>query len=380
MLKMNRAGLRLGTVTVAALAIAGVAAATPSLADPGDPAAQAQKNSELAKIKDPALRTCVSNALNGKPASTLTRLECPQGNMNSSIKDLTGISVLKNVTEMTFNHAPGGSGTLVSDLRPLSGMTKLTYLSVANSQVSDLRPLSGLTNLTDLILFNNQISDIRPLSGLKKLTVLDLCTNKISNLQPLAGLTNLTDLAVCGNHQISDLRPLSRLTNLTRLNLNDNKISNLQPLSRLTNLTYLNLDGNNISDIKPLAEMTKLNELSLSENKITSIAPLAKIAANEARPEVPLGLLLANVFNETASGSPVTAGKATPIVLKNTQGKAITDLTFSGPGTPTVNKTTGTVTYPVAGTYKVTWKVSFGTMCEFNGTLTQQVTKAQPRR
>ena len=392
MFKVNRARLRLGTVTVAALAIAGIAAATPSIADPGAPAAQDQTNAELVGIKDPVLRDCVSKALGGQPASTLTTLYCPSAE-NYVVKDLTGISVLKNLTKLSM--WSGRRQNEFTDLSPLTGLGKLTILYLGHGSNSDVSPLSGLTNLTELSLDSNNINDIKPLSGLKNLTTLNLGRNTISNLQPLSGLTNLTTLNLNDN-TISDLQPLSRLVNLTNLDLDMNTISNLQPLSRLTNLTYLGLLGNkvsnlqpiprltnltnleigsnNISDISQLSKLTKLNTISLTANKITNVSPLAKLAATQDEN------LLMGVWNQKATGSPAVAGKATPIVLKDFQGKTITDLAFSGPGTPTVNQTTGTVTYPVAGTYTVTWNILFGTRSGFYGTLTQQVNNPQPRR
>ena len=128
--------------------------------------------------------------------------------------------------------------------RKLSNLTRLSLWG-SDKEISDLKPLSGFTNLTYLSIWGNQISDIKPLSG----------------------LTNLTDLNLAGN-QISDIKPLSSLTNLTNLNLWKNQISDIKPLSNLTNLTTLDIDSNQISDIKSLSSLTKLEELRIQANPL----------------------------------------------------------------------------------------------------------------
>jgi len=95
-----------------------------------------------------------------------------------------------------------------------------TELFLSNKQITDLRPLSGLTNLTFLFLDNNQITDLKPLSGLTNLTDLLLNNNSLTDLKPLSTLINLAQLSL-DNNQIGDLKPLSTLTNLTELSLGD---------------------------------------------------------------------------------------------------------------------------------------------------------------
>jgi len=138
------------------------------------------------------------------------------------------------------------SSNQISDLKPITSLTNLTYLDLGDNQISDLKPVASLTNLTDLYLSDNQISDLKPISGLMNLTVLGLSRNQISDLKPVASLTNLTYLDLSGN-QISDLKPISGLKNLTSLGLRGIHISDLK--------------------LKPLAGLTKLTELYLIDNQ-----------------------------------------------------------------------------------------------------------------
>jgi Leucine-rich repeat (LRR) protein len=69
--------------------------------------------------------------------------------------------------------------------------TKLTIdvlLKEANTKNCKLAN-SRLKNISNLSIFENKISDLQPLSGLTKLESLDLRGNKIRDLAPLIGLT-----------------------------------------------------------------------------------------------------------------------------------------------------------------------------------------------
>ena len=236
-------------------------------------------------IPDANLRAVIEDSL-GKardasitPAemASLTRLEAP----HSNISDLTGLEYATSLNHLVLGKVyVGGEGNAnsnqISDISPLSGLTNLTSLNLANNDLSDISPLSGLTNLTFLSLYNNNLSDISPLSGLTNLTSLDLAHNDIS-LSPLSNLTNLTSLGLESN-RIEDLSPLSNLTRLTDLRLARNDIEDLSPLSNLTRLTRLNLVLNGgIVDISPLSNLTRLTDLSLGVNGIKDISPLSNL-------------------------------------------------------------------------------------------------------
>lgn len=87
-------------------------------------------------------------------------------------------------------------GAGISDLSPLSGLTKLRVLVIDNAMVSDLTPLAGITTLQYLELANNHISDLSPLAALSQLSGLDVSGNEISDFSPLYGLQNLNKLKI----------------------------------------------------------------------------------------------------------------------------------------------------------------------------------------
>ena len=203
---------------------------------------------------------------NLSPLSNLTKLT----SLSLSDNSISDISALSNLTNLTWLDLWENS---ISDISVLSNLTNLTWLFFSNNSISDISVLSNLNNLTVLFFSNNSISDISVLSNLNNLEILILSNNSISDISVLSNLTNLTVLFLYSN-SISDISVLSNLTNLTELYLSDNSISDISALSNLTNLTELYLWENSISDISALSNLTNLTVLSLSRNSISDISPL----------------------------------------------------------------------------------------------------------
>jgi small GTP-binding protein len=103
---------------------------------------------------------------------------------------------------------------------------KIIGLSLSGTQITGISVLKDLTNLTRLDLSLNQITDISVLKDLTNLTHLVLRSNKITDISVLHDLTNLTHLYLMDN-KITDISVLKELTNLTQLNLRNNKITHL---------------------------------------------------------------------------------------------------------------------------------------------------------
>ena len=163
--------------------------------------------------------------------------------------------------------------TEVSDLTPISELTKLTRLWLASNKITDISALSELVNLQDIHLADNTVSDLTPLSNLRKLTELRLSNNQITDISPLSDSTTLNLLSLSHN-QITDISPLSDSTNIDFLFLNHNQITDISPLSDLTNLELLSLNDNQINDVSPLVTLTNLNTLDIYGNPIKDIQPL----------------------------------------------------------------------------------------------------------
>ena len=305
-------------------------------------------------IPDTNLRSLLEQALGKGNGDSITDLELDglSGQLDassSSISNLAGLEYCINLTVLNLHD------NQISDLSALSNLlTSLTELDLSQNRISNIRPISNLTKVTDLNLLGNQITDISLLSNLANLIELNLGGNQITDISVLSNLSNLAELNLLGNQLpaeagliiqelkdrsvnvthgfiqepidvnipdanlrkllewelgknagdpinhlemasivsfwglnrlsnfISDLTGLEYCVNLTRLDLRHNQyISDLSPLSNLTKLTHLDLEDNQVRDLSPLANLTSLTHLYLpgraGKNQISDIGPLSNL-------------------------------------------------------------------------------------------------------
>ncbi|MEM9066826.1 MAG: P-loop NTPase fold protein, partial [Planctomycetota bacterium] len=83
------------------------------------------------------------------------------------------------------------SGSDITDVSALSGLTALQELYLSDTGVSDVSALSGLTALQTLSLGDTGVSDVSALSGLTALQTLSLGGTGVSDVSALSGLTAL---------------------------------------------------------------------------------------------------------------------------------------------------------------------------------------------
>jgi Leucine-rich repeat (LRR) protein len=190
----------------------------------------------------------------------------------------TGVSDLTPLASLTALRILDLRGTRVSTLAPLARLTSLQQLYLIGTGVSDLAPLAGLTAMQLLYLSKTRVSDVLPLAGLTALLSLGLDGTNVSDLAPLAGLTALQSLELRAT-SVSDLAPLARLDALRILDLRDTNVSDLAPLVGLSALQMLDLDATNVSDLSPLVNLTSLQRLYLIGTGVSDLTPLAHLAA-----------------------------------------------------------------------------------------------------
>ena len=166
-------------------------------------------------MPDPILRKAVRQELKIDANTPLTQadmhrllvLDLGRLKITEEIIDLTGLEyAVKLHTLIIRRHR-------VEDLRPLTNLKGLRYLTFGRGTISDLTPLSGLVNLEMLSMWNNQIVDVSPLANLVNLKELWLVDNLIEDFSPLSGLVNLEWLEIHRNRS-SDISaiPTSKLT------------------------------------------------------------------------------------------------------------------------------------------------------------------------
>ena len=205
------------------------------------------------------------------PLSGLTRLvSLDLGANNDGIRDLSPISRLSNLEQFRCSRCA------ITDLAPLANLKQLFYLSLSYNRIADLTPLSGLGNLRDIHMNFNEVHDVKPLAGLRNLRVIHMHWNEIEDVKPLAALTDIRSLRLESN-RIKDISSLADLKELRVLSLYNNSISDVSAVSELTALFILGLSRNDITDISPLAGLTNMERLWLGNNVISDITALSEM-------------------------------------------------------------------------------------------------------
>ena len=131
---------------------------------------------------------------------SLTRLNA-RGSRGSWITDLRGLSYAVNLTRLDL------ADNNVTDVSPLSGLTKLEHLYFAgNHNLSDITALSGLSELYYLDIWRSRVSDLSVLSNFKKLGRLQARATGITDVSVVEGLPEYYIFAL-GYNGIRDLAP-----------------------------------------------------------------------------------------------------------------------------------------------------------------------------
>lgn len=135
-------------------------------------------------------------------------------------------------------------------------LKRLKRLTQFSSDVSDITGLEHATNLEELVLTGSHITDLVPIEGLTRLTRLIIAWNRtrLADISPLATLTNLQHLDLNWN-AIIDISPLANLIHLETLKMRHNQIQNITSLTELTKLTHLDLIYNYIVDFSPVLHL-----------------------------------------------------------------------------------------------------------------------------
>ncbi|HAZ13381.1 MAG: hypothetical protein A2X86_14845 [Bdellovibrionales bacterium GWA2_49_15] len=193
------------------------------------------------------------------------------------------------------------TGTNISDLTPLSRLTKMRRLNLAKGtknqkKITDISPLRDMFFLESLDLSMNDVQDIVPLMNMANIERLDLSGNNriedISSLRHMKFLTQFSYNCVvtaqsvgpkeikeipCANPLLTDISPLKSLEYLEILKLPNHRIRDISPLAGLFNLSDLDLQHNLIEVITPLSALTQITKLSLAKNLIHVISPLENL-------------------------------------------------------------------------------------------------------
>ncbi len=156
----------------------------------------AQQDPAAAWMPDPILRKVVHRALELEPNVELTQ-EALKGltELNTHyrefrdrgdgfINDITGLEYATNLELLVL--VPEG----ISDISPVAGLTKLTWLDITSNQINDISAVGGLVNLEALQLIGNPVADLGIITNLSKLTILNIPDTIMDDLNLLQEILN----------------------------------------------------------------------------------------------------------------------------------------------------------------------------------------------
>lgn len=212
----------------------------------------------------------------------------------------------------------------MQSLMPVSRLTNLKSLNIANTEIPSLMAIQALAKLEFLNLKETYIDDLTPLQEMTHLKVLNIMNTPITNLTPLindpsisiilADSTNIkkTDVTalkekqrqvtvvyqtpqlqawwngidqnwkeVFCNHvpyqgEMPNAIQLQQILDLREVNVSSEvqMIQDLQPLTSCMWLEKVSIPNQSIHDIKPLADKEYLVEINLQNNPISDLSPI----------------------------------------------------------------------------------------------------------
>lgn len=158
--------------------------------------------------------------------------------------------------------------------------TDLEGIQTLKCQASKIKSLEGLQhaiNLENIVFFFNEITDLSPLSKLTKLKEVNVGSNYLTNLDGLKDLKEINNLQAQFN-LLKNISALKNLPKLTNLELDHNLIDDISQLNPQSDgaLTKLSLSHNKISDLSKYKDVAPFaHEVNLSYNEISDLGTLA---------------------------------------------------------------------------------------------------------
>ncbi|CAN2924702.1 NEAT domain-containing protein [Streptococcus dysgalactiae] len=219
--------------------------------------------------------------LDGDGKLSVAELGQIQGELRLDHYDLTDISLLKHVKNVTELHLEGNQITAIPK-ETFSQMNQLRFLNLRSNLLTtlDKETFAHNSQLRELYLSSNVLSGIEEgtFETLTQLDQLDLSKNRMNALSNsvFKDLSRLTSLALSEN-QLDTIasHTLTPMTNLTFLDLSENKLAELPDgLDQLSQLETLNVRRNQLISVDKIdfAKLSKLANLDLSSNELTSLS------------------------------------------------------------------------------------------------------------
>lgn len=189
---------------------------------------------------------------------------------NQYVRDLESIQVLRDLKFLDI------SNTQIVELSPISNITFLSHLNIANTPTKDIQFIKYSDRLTYLDISNTEINDISELNNLKSLTTLRALQTPILSFGVLNSFESLKNLNLSGSG-FNNLSNIQELSHLAELDISSNYLINFELLAELEGLVSLNLQETNIVDLTPLKDLPNLKVVNINQTEVSDLNPLEKI-------------------------------------------------------------------------------------------------------
>lgn len=203
------------------------------------------------------------------------------------ISDLTPVANLTALKILSISRTYGG----LTQIPDLSKLTALVHLRLDNNAITDITGVSRLTNLRNLTIHSNpRLSDISSLTQLRNLEILELGNTAITR-QSLADVLPFLSTEI--DQELIEQYPPYHI-NSGVLNLSNTNISDLSVLDSLPNVFLwdlkLNFMGTGFRTFFHLTDLTPLVDL-MNKGKVINSGTLIRLEWN-------LGLDYASVYED----------------------------------------------------------------------------------
>ena len=189
---------------------------------------------------------------------------------SSGLTDLSPLSKMTRLRKLNISQNP------ISDLNPIKSLTLLKSIDFSQTQVSDLSPVQFAPSIQEIFANGTRVKDLLPIQYLNDLQIVDLSETPVRDLTPLLNSRSIRKLSLDGS-QVASLDALSRLDQLEFLNISNTRISQLSSIATLPNLNSLEINGTAITTLEGIAGLNALEKLSCENTKISSLEPLLEL-------------------------------------------------------------------------------------------------------
>ena len=111
---------------------------------------------------------------------------------------------------------------------------------MTNNGLIDISGIQILKNLTNVTLKDNNINKMDNFDGLPNLVFLDLNNNKLRNIEKAnLGLLPLLRVLILDNNYIKNANPFKKFSSLNFLSFDNNKIAEINKIEKLVDLEFL---------------------------------------------------------------------------------------------------------------------------------------------